>query len=388
VAAAAAIFGGGLVAGQSTGGGDDEKTPPPITTTEQTQTRDGSVSSVAPDAAVSSGSAASSSSGMMAIYPGEPMCPANLGSVVNGSTIDLSAAGLTPALPGEGFTLRNLNLQAMGPCDGSGTATPMLDTQWHHDATGIDAWIHQEANDKPVASVIRGTSATFFSDGYVFQVNVSGGAVAYAMDDSREGGSTSPASPGIPRDDPNAAAVLQTVIASLAPSLPDACFAHQQNAGWDALGTLGIGDPRPAIPDGWTEDNVSAITYAPAEQECGRPPLTDGGSFSASYTQSASDGSWAGALVISANALPPNADSAPGTISDYGVNWSNGSYSFGVYAKAAEPIARDQLTAIATALDPGFDVAALTEEPSGGDGIEPMPMPATDFAASPPVAAR
>jgi hypothetical protein len=116
-----------------------------------------------------------------------------------------------------------------------------------------------------------------------------------------------------------------------------------------------------------------------------------GGNFNATYTQTAADGSTNGALIVSAGALMPNMDTAPGYISGYALNWSNGSYQFGVYSKTEQPLSRDQLVAIAAALDPSFDVSKLTEQPADG-GVEPMPAPmpkpADDTAASPPVAAR
>ncbi len=322
--------------------------------------------------------------------PDGASCQAVLPGVVDGTTLDLSKAGFTPRFPGDGFSLVSLSVNAMGPCDGSGATQPMLDSQWRHDATGLNVWVHQSPGDS-APDVIQGSSATFFSDGYAFQVSI-GGGVAYAVDSGGATGSGSAPSvapgiaPGSPAgDDPRAGGVLQSVIGALAPSLSDACFAHQVTAGWDGLDALGIGDPRPAIPAGWTEDNVSVVTYAPAQKDCGGGPLLDGGSFNATYLQQASDGSFLGALIMSASALPPNVETAPGTISDYGLNWSDGNFQYSVYGKANEPVAREVLVAIAQAMDPSFDVAKLTEQPSGI--VEPQPANGSSVA-SPPMAGQ
>jgi hypothetical protein len=392
VAVAAALFGGGVLAGQSTA-----DTSPPTTTPTPVTTMRNSVTlpAVAADADVKDSGSSTASSGTagsaMPIPPDGASCQAALPGVVDGTAIDLSKAGLTPRFPGDGFSLVSLSINAMGPCDGSGAAQPMLDSQWRHGATGLNIWVHQSVSES-APDVIQGTNATFFSDGYAFQVSV-GGGVAYAVDSRSATGSGSapsakpgiaPGSPG--GEDPRAAGVLQAVIAALAPSLSDACFAHQVTMGWDGLPALGIGDPRPAIPAGWTEENASVVTYTPAEQDCGGGPLLEGGSFNATYLQSASDGSFLGALLMSASALPPNVDTAPGSISDYGLSWSDGNFQYSVYAKANEPVARGVLVAIAQAMDPSLDVTKLTEQPSGV--VEPQPAANGSSVASPPMAGQ
>jgi len=391
VAAAVALFGGGMLAGQSTA---DTSSPTATETAAPTIRNSVILPAIATDARGGGSSTASSgeaSSGVAMPPGGGASCQAALPGVVDGATIDLAKAGLTPRFPGDGFSLVSLSINAMGSCDGSGAVKPMLDSQWRHDATGLNVWVHQSPSDS-APDVIQGSSATFFSDGYAFQVSV-GGSVAYAADSGGATGSGSAPSakpgiaPGSPvGEDPRAAGVLETAVAALAPSLSDACFAHQVTTGWDGLESLGIGDPRPAIPAGWTEENTSVVTYTPAEKDCGGGPLLDGGSFNATYLQSASDGSFLGALMMSASALPPNAETAPGTISDYGLNWSDGNFQYSVYAKAEQPLARDELVGIAQAMDPSFDVSKLTDQPSGI--IEPQPAANDSSAASPPMAGQ
>ena len=390
VAAAAALFGGGVVAGHSASG-----TSSPNTT--QTPVADAhsiklpAIAAGEPASAGGSTQPAGEARSGIAVPPDGLSCQAVLPGVVGGSTIDLAKAGLAPRFPGAGFSLVSLSINAMGPCDGSGAAQPMLDSQWRHDATGLNVWVHQSASDS-APDVIQGSNATFLSDGYAFQVSV-GGGVAYAVDSgTATGGGSAPSvgsdiAPGLPTgDDPRAAGVLQTVIAALAPKLSDACFSHQVTTGWEGLSSLGIGDPRPAIPSGWAEDNVSVLTYTPAEKDCGGGPLVDNGSFSATYLQKASDGSFVGALMMSANALAPNVDAAPGTISDYGLNWSNDNFQYSVYAKANEPVAREVLVAIAHAMDPALDLSKLAEQPPGV--VEPQPAINGTSSASPPTAGQ
>lgn len=387
VAAAAACFGGGMLAAQDSGS-------TPASTPLPHSTPDARVGVTIPGLAIDTiakGEASGGSSGSsIAVPPDGPACQATLPGVVQGSVVDLSKAGLTPRFPGAGFSLLSLNINALGSCDGGGEPQPMLDTSWRDDASSLDIWIHQSKSD-PVANVIRGTNATFSSDGYAFQVSV-GGGVTYAAGSGESTGSvpkpelgiTAPGMPG--QVDPRASALLQTVIAALAPDLSDACFAHQVTSGWDGLASLGIGDPRGAIPAGWEQENVSVTTYALAAKDCGGPPVLDGGSFDATYLQKAADGSFIAALMVSASQLPPNMDTTPGTISDYGLNWSDGRFQYGVYAKAEQPIARDVLVAIGRAMDPSLDPSKLTDQPSVGV-IEPQPADAggaTTTAASPP----
>ena len=388
VAAAAALFGGGVLTGQRTTGSPSSNS----TQTAPVDTHSVRLPAIAAD---DKGGGATQPAGEarsgVAVPPGGASCQAALPGVVSGTTIDLAKAGLTPRFVGDGFSLVSLSINAMGSCDGSGAAQPMLDSQWRHEATGLNVWVHQSKSES-APDVIQGSNATFFDGGYAFQVSV-GGGVAYAVDSgsSTGGGSapnTEPAiAPGGPTsDDPRASGVLQTVIAALAPSLSDACFAHQVTVGWEGLGSLGVGDPRAAIPAGWTEHNVAVVTYTPAAKDCGGGPVVEGGSFSATYVQHASDGSVVAALMMHAAALGPNVDTSPGTISDYGLNWSDGHFQYSVYAKANEPVAREVLVAIAHAMDPAFDVSKLTEQ-SGGV-VEPQPAANGGSVASPPMAGQ
>lgn len=395
-AIAAALLGAGILIGRDSA--DVSPASPPGTQVHTTTPRQDTFvqETIARPAIETNGAIGSGTSWSAA----EPWCPALLGPVLTGSVIDLSAAGMTPRLPGDGFTLRSMSVGAAGACDNNGvsssaadaTGSAMLDTQWRHDETGLDVWIHQQSADDPSPSVIQGTNASFSADGYTFQVGVSGGVV-YATD-MADGSRTEPASPPMESGaSPEATALLQTVIGRLAPSLPEACFSREQDGGWEALSSLGVGDPRPAVPAGWTEEGVSSVIYLPPTDTCGRPPLVGGGSLTASYTQTNSDGSWAGALFITANALPPDVETMPGFISDYSVSWSNGTYSFGVYAKAETAMPRDQLLAIARALDPAFDVSNLEEMPTDSDGgveygVAPAQAPSSVASSSPSTAGR
>jgi hypothetical protein len=52
----------------------------------------------------------------------------------------------------------------------------------------------------------------------------------------------------------------------------------------------------------------------------------------------------------------------PGQISEYGANWSNNGFQFGVYAKAEKPLGIDLIRSIAKVLDPNFNEACFIQE--------------------------
>lgn len=311
-------------------------------------------------------------------YPG-CQAPLPAGVIING-VIDPSKAGFVPALPTSGFTASSISLGIQGPCDSRTTATSgdlVMSSTWQHDATGLSTFISQRASSTKVASIFREDSASFWMNGYEFTGSVNPYLPAsypegyFAPDDSNSGsssnsssgGSTSPAPaapaspPGI---DPAAGDVLRELVAQLAPGLDQTCFWFQASGDWNSLADAGIGDPRPAIPAGYTQTDLNVVALVPPASGCDTSiKPTNGFSLNAGWQKgAAADFSYIGVSVYS-----DGGNSQPfGQINDYGANWSNGGLSFGVYAKAETPVGRDVIRAIAKALDPSFNDACFVQD--------------------------
>jgi hypothetical protein len=147
-------------------------------------------------------------------------------------------------------------------------------------------------------------------------------------------------------------------------------------AGWDSLAGVGVGDPRPAIPAGFTERelSVTAFTAPPAGCDASIKP-TEGFSLNAGWQKG--DNAYIGVSVYNNGAQQPY----PGNISEYSANWSNNGFQFGVYAKSEQPLGIEVVRAIAKALDPQFNEACfiherkLTEGDLPGLGFSPAKAP-------------
>ena len=337
------------------------------------------------DGTTSSGSEASLPAGPMTnggrggadmIYPA---CTGPLpdGVVANG-VIDPSKAGFIPALPGDGFTPSNVSLSTQGDCGPDGVSKHsalVLASTWQHDATGLGAFVSQRSTDTVVANVMRPDSAVFWANGYEFTVSVNGYiALPYASrsfgSDSgaaapEKGGVTSQgASPAMPAPggeiDPRVADVLRQLVSGLAPSLDQKCFWTLAKGDWDAVTAAGVGDPRPAIPSGFSESDLSVMSLVPPAAGCDASiKPTDGFGFNAGWQKSGSNEfSYIGVSVFSNGESQP----FPGQLNEYGANWSNGTFNFGVYAKSEKPVGIDTIKAIARALDPSFNEACFIQD--------------------------
>jgi hypothetical protein len=299
--------------------------------------------------------------------------------LVGAGGIDFSKAGIVPAFPTSGFTALNVNIAAMGDCGKDGNAASgqlVLASAWRHDATGLQVYLSQTATSDKTAAVLRGTSATFWANGYLFQANVNPYPIAFATDggagdgkstssgpatQSPSGASSNPASPARPPEsDPRAAAVLKELLGQIAPSFNQQCFWVATDGDWSALAAAGIGDPRPAIPSGFTEAGFSATAFNPPAAGCDTSlKPTDGFQFSANWQKNANSNDFA---YIGINAYSSPGGGTFGQLNEYGANWSNGTYQFSIGAKAAKPIGLDTIRAIAKALDPGFNDACFVQD--------------------------
>lgn len=309
-----------------------------------------------------------------------PACSAPLpAGVVTATGIDLSKAGFIPALPGTGFSPLRATVTVQSDCAKDGSGTPgnlVFESSWNHDATKLDAYVSQIKTGNRVANVIRQDSATFWVDGYRFDLGVSGYQGLPVPGDPSSGGPRSsaggPSVDGGPRDADFArsAEVLKELIARVAPAVDQKCFWVAGGGDWSSLAGAGVGDPRPTIPSGFTQAELNIVSFAPPPAGCDSSlKPTEGFSLNAGWQKNANSNDFAylGVSVYSTGAT----SDYPGQISEYGANWSNGVYQFGVYAKSARPLGVDAIRNIGRALDPGFDDRCFITERELAEGELP-----------------
>ena len=289
-----------------------------------------------------------------------PACLAPLPpGLLTATGLDLSKANFAPAFPTSGFSALRANIAVQGECDKDGKprgGNLALDSAWTHDATGLEAYLSQVKTDKRIASVLRQDSASFWANGYEFHVGVNAFHILPA-DAGISRGMPSPA----PQADPRAAEVLRELIAQIAPSVDQKCFWTMGSGDWSSLAAAGVGDPRPAIPAGFTPAEFSITTFTAPGAGCDTSiKPTEGFSLNAGWQKAmnSADFAYIGVSVFADS----GSNDYPGQINEYGANWTNGTYQFGVYAKSAKPIGLDTIRAIARALDPQFNEQCLVTE--------------------------
>lgn len=297
-------------------------------------------------------------------------CFAPLGDVLSGSVIDLGRVGFVPSLLGNGFQLANVSVSSEAPCneDGmpDGPGKPALHTQWIHTASGYQVSISQNQPAELPGNLIQGSWATFSRGGYGFSVSVWGAVGIRPADDL-------PARPAVvaPGVDPRAVEVLNIVLGQLAPDIPAGCYARMVEGSWGDLPALGIGDPRGAIPAGFSEDYVNVRTFQLADPSCGvQEPAFAGAGFDAQFTRRNGD-QYLGSIWVSAYEMGPGEAGWPGYVDEYSANWSSGKFRFTVAAKVEGGTGTDVVRAIARAMDPRFDQACM---------IEPRTLSTADIA--------
>ena len=293
-------------------------------------------------------------------YPG---CRAPLpASVLSNGVIDPSKAGFTPNLPATGFSPLSLSLSVYAECDENGAPKPggelAFDSAWKHDETGLEAYVSQRKSDKRVASVLRDDNAMFWARGYVYTVSVNRYQILpYAEDPARS-------SMPVPEGDPRATEVLRSLVGQLSGSDDNLkCFWKLEKGDWAALASLGIGDPRPQIPAGYTLTDSYISVFTPPADGCDTSIVpTEGASMNANWMKGGTSGDY-GYIGVSAWAMPEDyVDTWPGSFTQYGANWNNGKFQFGVYAKVEDGLTLDTIRAIAKALDPSFNETCLIQE--------------------------
>lgn len=284
--------------------------------------------------------------------------------VMAGNGIDLAKAGFVPRLPSAGLAPLSASVAVYAGCDDNGQPLPngelTLDTAWQHEASGLEAYVSQRKSATPAANVLRDGSATFWADGYRYDVNVN----SYAIPAAIERGAPAQDLPSGPVADPRVAGILQSVVSELMESADATrCFWTLGQGSAADLAALGIGDPSPAIPAGYnvSEFNITRYVRPPADCDASIVP-TEGTGFYAGWTRNSTPAEF-GYLGVSVSAMPEGYnDPWPGSLTQYGANWSNGKFQFGVYAKVEGGLSVETIRAIARALDPSFNEACLIQE--------------------------
>jgi len=311
-----------------------------------------------------------------------PACRSPLpGGVVGGGLIDFAKGGFAAVFLGDGFEALSASVSVQGKCNDDGTPAGgdlVVDSSWKHTETGLEAYISQRKTDEKSASVLRPDSASFWANGYLYSVSVNGYSILpYATEDMTKPGTASTTNSGsgsdpgmrAPDADPRTTEVLRAIIAQLSPETDLACFWTLADGGWGALGAIGVGDPRSAIPSGYTETSVLAQTYtAPTAAGCDTSiKPTEGVNFNANWENSSEGGNYIG---ISVYGMYPGQDASGfwGSLSDYGANWVANGLQYSVYAKTMEPAGIDLIRKIAKALDPSFNETCFVTERELGEG--------------------
>jgi len=288
------------------------------------------------------------------------LCPAPVGNVFNGSILDLSSAGFAASLLGSGFELTSISVRAEGDCGDDGQADDgelVLDTAWIHTDTGFTLQVSQRANADESANMLFNESAQFWNNGYQFNLYVNA-YVYYPL--TRESPVVDPAT------DPRVAQVRDAALAQLAPEIGVQCFFRQEAGDWGDLASLGINDPRGALPAGFTESYSSIYRIVEPDAGCAGADLDPqvSAGFNAGFQLNNGEG-W-----LDIGAWPVyEAVTYPGYIDSYGANWSNGDWQFSVYGnKGGNPLGVETLEAIARALDPSYDSQCFIKERELAEG--------------------
>lgn len=300
-------------------------------------------------------------------------CRTPLPNGVVGGVIDPAAAGFDMNLPDDGFGALNVSVGSIQDCDveGNPAGEPgiTVDSSWLHLDTDLEASISQRTSSDPVAPVLRNDGASFSADGYVYNIWVNAYPI-YPLAEKAERSAVMPVEP-----DPRAADVVRELVAQLAPSLELKCFWTQAEGDWSSLPGMGIGDPRPVIPAGFTASDIYVSTFNPPAAGCDTSITpAEGASINANWSKGG-DGS--SNIGISAWSFPAGFYSYPGSISDYSANWSNDRYQFSVWANVDGKPDIELVRALARALDPSFsEQCFITERTLTDADLAAMSLPA------------
>ena len=279
--------------------------------------------------------------------PGPSACPSDIGGAVAGLVIDPSKLSLSMNLLSQGFHLSAVTLRSDGACGADGqtaNAVPVLETAWTADPGGESLFLSQQPSVDPQPDLLDPFSASFGWQGYAYSLQL--------QQAIPRGGATGPPQGEGPDD---AQAVLLQAIAELAPGIDLSCFAVRRTGAWSDLAALGIGDPRPALPPGFSESSFDLEFRTTPPAGCPAAASADAAVYFSAVFSSASGGT----IAIGAWSLSGSAP-YPGTSSDGSLSWSSDVYQFGVWGDDdGVPLGPEVLAAIARKLDPSFSPACL-----------------------------
>jgi hypothetical protein len=320
---------------------------------------------------------------------GPPACAAGaIDDLLVGDGIDFGRRGFELRRLGEGYALEALEALSEGACGEHGEVLDQAltaATTWRHGASGSSLFVRQRQAPEPVANLLEPGWATFWWQGYAFQLSVGWGCAdpptggvaerwafgrPAAFEPPPRTGSpyeavrralprapwALPKSPPLPCGPPDGD-LLVPAIAALAPGLDLACFHRRHEGAWDDLGALGLGDPRPELPSSYAESYFQLSYLEPPAAGCGGPAPEGGAGVSLSAFFAAADGAWA---AVAAYSLQPGWPPSQGFIDDYGASWSDERYQYSAAAWSADGTGdRELVLALAAALDSGFSEACM-----------------------------
>jgi hypothetical protein len=324
----------------------------------------------------------------------QPECGTDLGDLVAGEGVDLAARDFDWRTPGPAFALLSFSTREAcvfdGPWPADGSVPEEVerrlaaDTALRHRETGSTVFVSQQVDDGIAANVLYPWSATFRTGGYAFWL-YSYGNVYVA---GETGGGTDQATNPWEASE----AVILEAVADLAPELDLACFYRRVMGSWSDLAALGVGDPRPAIPEGFTEASFHLERLISPPETCAAPAYAERDFFSVTFQRGSAghgaptggsgaggdgtsdtgeDGepgedpeqdpgeSW-GWIAASASTRLPEDPAWPMYLDGFSLAWTTEHHYFWVYGyDGTGPFEQDVLFAIARALDPTFEPPML-----------------------------
>lgn len=310
-------------------------------------------------------------------------CPAPLtGALANGA-LDPSLGGFKPSLLSGEFTLSGFGFMATQPCPGSGqTGSPAraFESRWLH-SSGVALQVNQRENATAVPNTLTPAMARFSANGFEYDLSVlynpafvdtttvtppdrpatgSGSGTS-----SGSGGSASTLPAPAPPTAVNTAPILQAAIAQLAPGLSAGCFYREERGDWGDLAAMGIGDPRPAVPSGYSEMQKEIVRLVQPDAGCATPAPEGWPAARVSIHW----GNGQRMLSVDITSLQVPAPGA-GRFGQGNASWTNGTHQF--YLSWDLTVGDAAARALATALDPRFANACT---------VETRELTAAEFAA-------
>lgn len=221
------------------------------------------------------------------------------------------------------------------------TPTKMLETEWRHRKTGVELMIDQFATST-MPTRIAPLYATFADAGYDFNI----------INVSLYGNVSADGFPEKPVDPATAHRIVEMAAQQLRPPVPLSCFYRTVAKDWSDLAGFGLGDPRPAVPDGYSLARPEFTVLERPSKDC--PPASPPPTAEPQVQfQAMFSGPGSSLLAVFASSVTPDDIESPATFRPGDARWHNAKYRFSINW-APERVTDEQARAIAKALDPGF----------------------------------